>query len=428
MNPDNLENLTPNDLIGIYADYIDALRCIYQLTPDNVENTFIKVKDILLNKYKFDIDNIFPIVVRALYLRDSYMKSYLQLYDLINSLDNYEHLRRNVYRFKDIITAIENNEIITNDQYFELYKPNSIFNAIMNDDVTTLAYITNQPDFNINITIEKDFFGKNSNINLLEACSYYGSEKCYLYLRENNNFEPSNLSIALSFLGGNPRIINESLPLIEEDNLDKCAEYVIASHNIDFLIYLINNFELSKMVLDHMIRHMCHYCNLEALLIFLNFGLINEFVYLIYRFSNDDLALYFFKKFKESAIKRFPIFSAMQDRLSKTVKYAIECGFNIEETNDIQKGILHYAAEYDLKEIVELAMSRKLDINKKDDNGYTPLHYGVRTGKDMVGLLISYGADVNAKTNRNQTPLILAHGNKDIVEILVSHGAVVNKK
>ena len=51
MNQDITQEFKGADLIRTYADYIDVMRSIHQLTDDNVESTFIKVKEILLNKY-----------------------------------------------------------------------------------------------------------------------------------------------------------------------------------------------------------------------------------------------------------------------------------------------------------------------------------------------------------------------------------------
>ena len=252
MDQDIAQELTGADLIRTYADYIDAMRSIYKLTNDKVESTFIKVKEILINKYHLKTSDILLIVGRCLYFRDRYMKAYLKLYDLINSLKNNKINPWFVTELKDVISAFENNKQITDSSfgdYYELLKPKSLFNSIMNDDLETMIYIVNQPGFDINIKMNKNITCTNEQFNLLEVCSYYGSEKCYLYLIQNHNFEPSDYSIALSFLGGNPRIMHESLPLINSSNIHQCVEYAIMSHNIDFFNYLNNNFPPSRYLL-----------------------------------------------------------------------------------------------------------------------------------------------------------------------------------
>lgn len=45
-------------------------------------------------------------------------------------------------------------------------------------------------------------------------------------------------------------------------------------------------------------------------------------------------------------------------------------------------------------------------VDKKDSNGWTPLHEGARGGnKGVVELLVENGADINAKTNNGESPL-----------------------
>jgi len=70
----------------------------------------------------------------------------------------------------------------------------------------------------------------------------------------------------------------------------------------------------------------------------------------------------------------------------------------------------------------------------KDDDGRTPLHNAARWShkghKKVAELLISKGADVNAKDDIGMTPLHDAalFGRKEIVELLIAEGADVNVK
>jgi len=68
-------------------------------------------------------------------------------------------------------------------------------------------------------------------------------------------------------------------------------------------------------------------------------------------------------------------------------------------------------------------------VNKKDSNGWTPLHEGARGGHvEVVKLLIDNGADVNEKTNYGETPLYWAekrHGkDHSVSKLLRSLGAI----
>ena len=68
------------------------------------------------------------------------------------------------------------------------------------------------------------------------------------------------------------------------------------------------------------------------------------------------------------------------------------------------------------------------DVNTKDNNGDTPLHCAVSSGKkNMVELLIAKGADVNARNKKGLTPLRAALDKgvtgREIATLLSQHGA-----
>ena len=85
--------------------------------------------------------------------------------------------------------------------------------------------------------------------------------------------------------------------------------------------------------------------------------------------------------------------------------------------------LLHIAARYGYKEIVELLISEGADVNAKDENSWTPLHFAARHGhKEVVELLIAKGADVNAKNNFEDTPLDVAR--TEAADLLLKHGGM----
>jgi ankyrin repeat protein len=78
----------------------------------------------------------------------------------------------------------------------------------------------------------------------------------------------------------------------------------------------------------------------------------------------------------------------------------------------------------------ELLISHGADVNAKVSlwywKGFTPLHLACMIwDKAIVELLLATGADINAKTDKGDTPLSLAKENKHtgIVELLRRHGA-----
>ena len=83
--------------------------------------------------------------------------------------------------------------------------------------------------------------------------------------------------------------------------------------------------------------------------------------------------------------------------------------------------------------VVKLLVSKGADINAKSKDGRTPLHLAIAFDRssgavEMLRLLLARGADVNTRDKLGDTPLHTAAsaGNTDIVEALVSGGANVN--
>ena len=71
--------------------------------------------------------------------------------------------------------------------------------------------------------------------------------------------------------------------------------------------------------------------------------------------------------------------------------------------------------------VISLLIRAKLDINKCDNNGWTPLmQAAVTKGEDVVALLLENGADINLKTSLGYTAYDLAKQNKreDIANLI----------
>jgi len=83
---------------------------------------------------------------------------------------------------------------------------------------------------------------------------------------------------------------------------------------------------------------------------------------------------------------------------------------------------LHTAATEGHKDIVELLLANKADVNVRDKNGWVPLDWAALDGnKEIVELLLASKADVNARNNGDFTPLYEAElgDHKDIVKLLL---------
>jgi ankyrin repeat protein len=89
---------------------------------------------------------------------------------------------------------------------------------------------------------------------------------------------------------------------------------------------------------------------------------------------------------------------------------------------------LHWAAQSGDKDMVELLLTSRADVNAT--NNGTPLHWAILgANQEVVRLLLANKSDVNAKDDHGQTPLhIAAVGHKDLVELLLANGANVNAR
>jgi tetratricopeptide (TPR) repeat protein len=81
------------------------------------------------------------------------------------------------------------------------------------------------------------------------------------------------------------------------------------------------------------------------------------------------------------------------------------------------------------KDTAELLLGSGAEVNARDGSGCTPLFEAASEGcLDIVELFLSKGADVNVRSNSGETPLFRASRSKGIAELLLSRGAEINVK
>ena len=94
--------------------------------------------------------------------------------------------------------------------------------------------------------------------------------------------------------------------------------------------------------------------------------------------------------------------------------------------NRDNRKLLLSAKKGDKEKVIELLHIENIDINYKDEIGWSALHYACDEGNlKIVDILIKANADINAKSNDKRTPLHLAakHGYFDISKLLYENGA-----
>lgn len=108
---------------------------------------------------------------------------------------------------------------------------------------------------------------------------------------------------------------------------------------------------------------------------------------------------------------------------SKCWTHFKDTDLDLNSTIEKNKTILHLACEEGREDIVKaLIDSKRVIIDAKDDSDRTPFHYNCIEGNfKIMNILISGGADINAKTKRKKNGLFFAfcENNKEICEYLI---------
>jgi len=90
--------------------------------------------------------------------------------------------------------------------------------------------------------------------------------------------------------------------------------------------------------------------------------------------------------------------------------------------------VLHHAAAFGTKEILDLLLTNGAEVNKRNSRGATPLHWAV-SDEARTRLLLEKGAAINSQTDSGRTPLYLAASQSDhdsVLRLLLDKGADPN--
>ena len=137
-----------------------------------------------------------------------------------------------------------------------------------------------------------------------------------------------------------------------------------------------------------------------------------------------------------------PLHSAARFGREDLAALLIAAGANVEAANELNARPLHTSATYGHSTVVKLLLARGADVNARGPGGKTPLHaaaFGVGQGSDIEArvevarLLLAAGADVNAREpGSGFMPLRYATSfesrNTAMADLLLSYGADQNAK
>ena len=133
--------------------------------------------------------------------------------------------------------------------------------------------------------------------------------------------------------------------------------------------------------------------------------------------------------FARAADVRLPDAAEQRDR--EAVRVLLEQKADVNERQGDGATALHWAAHWNDRETAELLTQAGANVNAANDNGVTPLLLACVNGSaPMVETLLRAGADPNAAMPTGETPLMKASrtGNPETVKLLLAAGADVNAR
>ncbi|EAX94852.1 hypothetical protein TVAG_049210 [Trichomonas vaginalis G3] len=262
-----------SNLRSICKYYIDSYNALYQLKTENekdINSIYKMIKTELIDSKKSHPQIIIRDILNIIPCNNRYTKSYLSLAKLIfdeyhvEDVNNVEVIPNFLF-YKEYGIKLDKYKDISgmmNSDYLDPLSENTIYRAIMYNDKERFISFTERDGFDKNQMLYSVLYPcVTHKYSLLELCCYYGAVDCFKLLRTKFGSEITEIYLNFSFLGGNPEIMSECLKYQTPNN--DCMKYAIISHNIDFVTFLMNEYNIK---IDF---YYCRiYNNLDSLLVY----------------------------------------------------------------------------------------------------------------------------------------------------------------
>jgi ankyrin repeat protein len=125
------------------------------------------------------------------------------------------------------------------------------------------------------------------------------------------------------------------------------------------------------------------------------------------------------------------LFKAVERDDTRSFQTLLQRGASISARNIDGTTVLHWAAEYDRRDLVSLVIEQGVDVNAVDRHGVGALHQAARQhDAGLVSLLLDHGANPNLNSARYGAPLgwAVQAGDLDSAGVLLDAGAVPDSR
>ena len=104
--------------------------------------------------------------------------------------------------------------------------------------------------------------------------------------------------------------------------------------------------------------------------------------------------------------------------------FLLQCGADINSTDNFCKTPLHNAVVAGNYELVKLLLNKLAYVNAQNQRNNTPLYNAVLKGFDICSILLNHGADPNIASDDNENSLsqAVACGSTEIFVLFLQHG------